>query len=73
MINIRKIENKQESQFNNNNKSIKKLCPDGCKSIVDTGTYLVYGPNDEILELLSGTQLNSCADKPNLPDFAFEF
>ena len=24
------------------------LCPNGCKSIIDTGTYLIYGPSDQL-------------------------
>lgn len=70
LINIRKITNNEQK---NSHSRTKKLCPDGCKSIVDTGTYLVYGPNDKILELLAGVSLNSCAEKNSLPDIAFEF
>ena len=25
------------------------LCPTGCKSIIDTGTYLIYGPSDQLI------------------------
>jgi hypothetical protein len=50
-----------------------KICPGGCHSIVDTGTYLVYGPSDKIITLLKGVNLNSCNDKSQLPDIAFEF
>ncbi len=53
--------------------SVYKICPDGCKSIVDTGTYLLYGPQDKINELLFGISLNSCNDVYNLPTIVFEF
>jgi len=29
--------------------SEKVLCPSGCKSIIDTGTYLIYGPSDQLI------------------------
>jgi len=38
-----------------------RICPDGCKSIVDTGTYLIYGPEDQINELLSDMVLDDCS------------
>lgn len=28
--------------------SDKVMCPNGCKSIIDTGTYLIYGPSDQL-------------------------
>jgi len=34
------IPNKKEDEV--------KLCPTGCKAIIDTGTYLLYGPQDMI-------------------------
>jgi len=50
-----------------------RICPDGCKSIVDTGTYLIYGPEDQINELLSDMVLDDCSQKKDLPDIVFEF
>lgn len=31
------------------NTSGNVLCPSGCKSIIDTGTYLIYGPSDQLI------------------------
>lgn len=50
-----------------------KLCPDGCKAIIDTGTYLLYGPQDMIEDYLGDVAINDCADKKDLPNLTFEF
>ena len=49
------------------------MCPNGCKSIVDTGTYLIYGPSDQLQSFLSDMSLESCADKHKLPNLGFIF
>lgn len=49
------------------------MCPGGCKSIVDTGTYLIYGPQDKINALLQDNVLESCDDIAKMPDIYFEF
>ena len=50
-----------------------KLCGSSCKSIVDTGTYLIYGPPDQIKSVLSDLNVEDCKRKKELPDIVFEF
>lgn len=40
---------------------------------MDTGTYLIYGPEDQINELLSDMTLDDCSQKKDLPNVVFEF
>jgi len=48
-----------------------KMCPNGCKSIIDTGTYLIYGPMSVISDYLSDLIIEDCAEKAGLPDLVF--
>ena len=49
------------------------LCPNGCKSIIDTGTYLIYGPSDQLQTFLADMTIKSCSEKKNLPNLGFMF
>jgi len=50
---------------------ISGFCPEeGCEAIVDSGTYLIYGPDDQVHRMLD--TISSCSDVNALPDITFE-
>jgi len=49
LIDIRKYQAPSFKSVSEENDMVGNvLCPDGCKSIIDTGTYLIYGPSDQL-------------------------
>ena len=49
------------------------LCPlDGCKLVIDTGTSIITGPEEDLSVVLDKIELNSCQDLSNLPNVAFK-
>ncbi|GAB5355598.1 hypothetical protein AAMO2058_000219300 [Amorphochlora amoebiformis] len=54
-----------------NGKIVKGLCPEGgCVAIVDTGTYLLYGPRPQMSRILP-PMLPSCEQLSSLPIITF--
>jgi hypothetical protein len=53
---------------------IPRICgSEGCETIVDTGTYLIYGPQDQVNKLLGGIgTVDDCKGIDNLPHIHFD-
>ena len=58
---------------NNTNYIQDSLSKKKHKALIDTGTFLIYGPENEVNELISDLNLNECQDKNNLPNIGFIF
>ena len=39
---------------------------------MDTGTYLIYGPQDKVNNLLQDISIDNCKQKSKLPNIVFE-
>jgi len=53
---------------------IPRICGNGgCETIVDTGTYLIYGPQDQVNRLLKGIgDISDCQGINHLPHIHFD-
>eukprot|EP00742_Colponemidia_sp_Colp-10_P000450 GILJ01000491.1.p1 GENE.GILJ01000491.1~~GILJ01000491.1.p1 ORF type:complete len:437 (+),score=60.40 GILJ01000491.1:76-1386(+) len=79
LLDVKKIYPNNNNNFLNGGEAVpvpkqdgQPLCPTGCKTIVDTGTYLIYGPRSDVQGYLGDVQIHSCDEKRNLPNLAFE-
>jgi len=48
------------------------FCSGGCKAIIDTGTYLLYGPEGDVRRMLN-TEVDGCVAHDLMPTFYFDF
>ena len=48
------------------------MCPQGCNGVLDTGTFLIYGPRYVVEEYFTSLS-NECKHKAALPNIVFMF
>jgi hypothetical protein len=60
------------SDINVNNQDLSICPPEGCKLVIDTGTSIITGPEEELGYLLDKIDLQTCENLTNLPDVKFK-
>lgn len=60
------------TDININNKDLNLCPPEGCKLVIDTGTSIITGPEEELSYLLQNIDLLSCENLTNLPIVKFK-
>ena len=55
-----------------NNQDLNVCPPQGCKLVIDTGTSIITGPEEDLILLLEKIDLINCQDITNLPVVQFK-